>query len=130
MTQSWRSPVRARAAFAIFWVGSLGFGLRTLNLLDDHFGRISPARQILVSGELPFRDFLDPGYFFTEFSSAAVQWLFGPNLLGELLLNAVFIASGCLMVAVVARRVTGRLGLGLAAGTLALLTLPRAYDYD
>jgi 4-amino-4-deoxy-L-arabinose transferase-like glycosyltransferase len=114
----------------VFWVASLGLCLRTLNLLDDHFGRISPGRQILVFGELPFRDYLDPGYFLTEFSSAAVQWLFGQNLLGELLLNSLFIATGCLLVCVVTRRLTGNLAAGLVAGTLALLTLPRAYDYD
>jgi len=130
MAQSPRGPVRAWAAFAIFWVAALGFGLRTLNLLDDHFGRISPGRQILVFGELPFRDYLDPGYFFTEFSSAAVQWLFGQNLVGELLLNSVFIATGCLLVGVATRQLTGSLTGALVAGALALLAMPRAYDYD
>ena len=89
-----RNDYRLWAALATFWVAALAFCLRTLTLLDDQFGRISPGRQILVFGELPFRDYLDPGYFLTEFSSAAVQWLFGQNLLGELLLNAVFIATG------------------------------------
>ena len=120
----------AYASLAVFWVGALGFCLRTLTLLDDHFGRISPGRQILEFGELPFRDYLDPGYFLTEFSSAAVQWLFGQNLLGELLLDSLFIATGCLLVCLAARRLTGSLTLALAAGALALLTSPRAYDYD
>lgn len=117
-------------ALAIFWVAALGFCLRTLTLLDDHYGRISPGRQILAFGELPFRDYLDPGYFLTEFSSAAVQWLFGQNLIGELLLDSVFIATGCLLVCLATRRLTGSLPAALVAGTLALLALPRAYDYD
>jgi len=130
LAQPVRYDVRTSVGLTTFWVGALAFCLRTMALLDDQFGRISPGRQIIVSGELPFRDFLDPGYFFAEFSSASVQWLFGENLLGELLLNAAFIATGCLLVCVVVRRLSGRMDLALATGTVALLTLPRAYDYD
>ena len=118
------------SAFVLFWIVALVFCLGTLNLVDDHFGRISPGSEILVFGELPFRDFLDPGYFLTEFSSAAMQWLFGRSLVGELLLNALCIATGCLLVSVLTRRVTGSLAGALATGALALLALPRAYDYD
>jgi hypothetical protein len=130
MREREQGRLRTCTIFALFWVVALVFCLATLNLVDDHFGRISPGRQILVFGELPFRDFLDPGYFLTEFSSAAVQWLFGQNLVGELLLNAVFIATGSLIVCVLARRVAGSLLAAVATGTLALLALPRAYDYD
>jgi 4-amino-4-deoxy-L-arabinose transferase-like glycosyltransferase len=122
--------VKAGGVLAAFWIVALVFCLGTLNLLDDHFGRISPGRQILAFGELPFRDFLDPGYFLTELSSAAVQRLFGPNLVGELLLNALFIATGCLLVCLLARRMTGSLPGAVFTGTMALLALPRAYDYD
>jgi hypothetical protein len=116
-------------ALVVLWLEAFGLGLN-LEIRNDHFGRISPGRQILAFGELPFRDFLDPGYFLTEFSSAAVQWLFGDNLFGEVLLTSLFIATGCLLVAVLARRVTGRVVPALIAGALALLALPRAYDYD
>ena len=87
-----------RASYGAFALAAVDFCLRSLDLRNDQFGRISPGRQILTLGELPFRDFLDPGYFLTEFSSAAVQWLLGQNLLGELLLNALLIAAGCLFV--------------------------------
>lgn len=39
----------------------LPFSLGTYVFSDDHFGRISPGRQISRYGELPFRDFFDPG---------------------------------------------------------------------
>ena len=55
---------------------------------NDRFERLSRARQIARYGELPFRDFLDPGYFLTLFSSAAAQRLLGDNLLGEALLSS------------------------------------------
>lgn len=119
-----------RGALAAFWLAALDFCLRTLDIVNDQFGRMSPGRQILVFGELPFRDFLDPGYFLTEFSSAAMQWLFGQNLLGETLLNSVFIATGCLFVCLVARRLGAGVIASIAAGLFGLLSMPRAYDYD
>jgi hypothetical protein len=104
--------------------------LSTITFSNDHFGRISPARQILVYGELPFRDFVDPGYFLTEFSSAAVQHLLGGNLLGEALLDSTFMAVGTVISVALAARITGSSLAGVAAGMIVLLTLPRAYDYD
>ncbi|HEU4693106.1 MAG TPA: hypothetical protein VFS23_32310, partial [Vicinamibacterales bacterium] len=59
------------------WLAAFCFSFLTLEFVNDHFGRISPGRQIARYGELPFSDFLDPGYFLTELSSAAVQRLFG-----------------------------------------------------
>jgi hypothetical protein len=115
---------------AIAWCIAFDYCLRSLDLRNDQFGRISPGWQILTFGELPFRDFLDPGYFLTEYSSAFMQWLFGQNLLGELLLDSVFIATGCSCVYLVARRLTGSVTPALAAAGFALLAVPRAYDYD
>jgi hypothetical protein len=119
-----------KLVFGLFWLVATLFCLVSLDLLDDHYGRISPGRQILMFGELPFRDFLDPGYYLTEFSSAAMQWLFGQSVVGELLLNSLFIATGCVLIAVLARRITGSLVAAIGTGTLALFALPRAYDYD
>ena len=119
-----------RLSCAALGLGTFFFSLSTVILLDDHFGRISPGRQIAQYGDLPFRDFLDPGYFLTEFSSAAVQWLFGDNLLGEALLASAFIATGTVLVFVLARRVSASSITALAAAVLALLLFPRAYDYD
>jgi 4-amino-4-deoxy-L-arabinose transferase-like glycosyltransferase len=59
-----------------------------------------------------------------------MQWLFGQSVVGELLLNSLFIATGCVLVAVLARRITGSLGAAIITGSLALFALPRAYDYD
>ena len=77
---------------------TLAFSFVTYVFSDDHFGRITPGRQISRYGELPFRDFFDPGYFLTEFSSAAVQRLFGDNLLGEMLLTSSFVAAGAIVI--------------------------------
>src|SRR5262245_11886205 len=119
-----------RLSCAGLGLGTFFFSLSTIILLDDHFGRISPGRQIAQFGDLPFRDYLDPGYFLTEFSSAAVQWAFGDNLLGEALLASAFIAIGTVLVFALARRASASSITALVAALLALLLFPRAYDYD
>src|SRR5262245_46178993 len=118
------------ASILVFWLGALTVSVSTYNIINDHFDRISRARQIARYGALPFRDFFDPGYFMTEFSSAGLQLLFGDNLLGEMLLNTVFIASGATLVFVLARRISGAYLGGLVAALLALFAMPRAYDFD
>jgi hypothetical protein len=115
---------------ALFWLAVLAFSISSYSLTNDHFGRIAPARQIARYGALPFRDYFDPGYFLTELSSAALQRAFGDNLLGELLLNTTFIATGSLLVLVLARRLSGATAVAIIAAVVALFAGPREYDYD
>ena len=121
---------RARIIGALLWALVFYLSLGGLVLHNDHFDRISRARQLARFGELPFRDFFDPGYFGSVLASAALQRLLGDNLLGELLLNAAFIATGTVLVLYLATRLSRSLPIGVAAALLALLTMPRAYDYD
>ncbi len=114
---------------AALWVGTFLFSVVTVAILNDHFGRISAARQIAVYNELPFRDFLDPGYFMTELATASLLWLLGDNLIGEVLLTTAAIATGTLLVFLLARRMVP-VAPALAAAVMALLAAPRAYDYD
>jgi hypothetical protein len=123
-----------RRAFGATMLGAWALAflviLSTHTFSDDHFHRISSARQVARYGELPFRDFLDPGYFLTEFASAAVQILLGDNLLGEMLLNSAFIATGAILVFALTRRVSPS---GISAAVISLLVVlsaPRAYDFD
>ena len=97
---------RVRVIGALLWLGAFWLSLVTFAFTNDHFGRISPARQIAVYGELPFRDYFDPGYFLTELSTAGLMYLFGDNLLGEALLTTSFIATGTLLVFLLAHRLT------------------------
>ena len=109
---------------------ALAFSFVTYVFSDDHFGRITPGRQISRYGELPFRDFFDPGYFLTELSSAAVQRLFGDNLLGEMLLTSSFVAAGAIVILLLVRRATGSLPLAVVTAAAAVLSFRRPYDYD
>jgi hypothetical protein len=114
----------------IVWLGAFAFSVSTYDVINDHFDRISRARQIARYGALPFRDFFDPGYFMTEFSGAGLQLVLGDNLLGELLLDTILIASGVTVVFLLARRVSGSYLGGFTAAVLAVLSMPRAYDFD
>jgi hypothetical protein len=109
---------------------SLFLSLATYAFSDDHFGRITPGRQIARYGELPFRDFFDPGYFLTELASAAAQRVFGDNLFGEMLLTSSCVAAGAVLILWLVRRATGSLWLGIVTAGFAVLAFRRQYDYD
>ena len=119
----------AGAALAL-WVLALLFALATYTFSDDHFGRISPARQMVRYGELPFRDFFDPGYFLTEAASATAQRVTGDNLLGEMLLTSCFMAGGAVVILYLVLRATGALRLACIAAVVAVMAFRRPYDYD
>ena len=123
-------PLLHRLAPAVLW--AIVFLLFAINFapLNDQYGRISPARQIARYGAQPFRDYFDPGYYLTEYSSAALQRLLGDNLVGEMLLDASFIATGVLLVFLLSRRMSRSTAVGLVAALFAVITLPRLYDYD
>lgn len=130
MSRSGRSDLRVVVTALSIGIVTFLYSLATYLFSDDHFGRISPARQIGRYGELPFRDFFDPGYFLTELSSAAVQWVFGDNLLGEMLLTSSFVAGGAVSIFLLARRSTGSPGVAVVAAVAAVLAFRRPYDYD
>ena len=109
---------------------ALLFSLATYTFSDDHFGRISPGRQIARYGELPFRDFFDPGYFLTDMASAAVQRVLGDNLLGEMLLTSSFVAGGAVAILFLVVRATSSPALACLTAVVAVLTFRRPYDYD
>jgi len=120
----------APCAAVVFGACTFVFSLATYQLQNDHFDRISRGRQIAQYGELPFADFLDPGYFLTEFSSAAAQWISGGTLTGELVLNTSFMAAGGAFVLLLALRLSRSYAIAIPAAILSVLAMPRAYDFD
>ena len=114
----------------VVFLGSCLFHLLTYGVRDDHFDRISRARQIVQYGELPFRDFFDPGFFLTLFSSAAVQATFGDNLLGEAVLNVGAFSGGFTLTFILLLRITRSLPLAVVITGLVVAVGPRFYDYD
>jgi hypothetical protein len=103
---------------------------RNDSFANDHFGRISPGRQILVYGEHPFADFRDPGYFLTLYVSAAAQAVTGGGLVGEAVITSAAIAAAGALTFWLAESASGSFVIGLIAAYVTLLVSPRAYDYD
>lgn len=86
------------------------------------------ARQVLF-GELPSRDFFDPGRPLKYYLSAAVLWISGHNLLGEALFVTTCVAAGTTVVYALATRLSRSAILGLLAAGLTLAMGPRPYAY-
>ena len=97
---------------------------------NDHYDRLTRARQIAAYGDVPFRDFFDPGYFLALYSSVLMQRLFGDNLLGEAVLNCGFMAIGAVATFLLASRASGSRIWGLVAAGMVVVSQPRTYDYD
>jgi hypothetical protein len=122
------SQAPSRLTSAAVWAVAVLVTFGGFAFYNDHFDRISSARQLAMFGELPFRDFFDPGYIGALIASVALQRVFGDNLLGGTLLNTAFIATGTVLVLHLATRLSVSLLVGLTAASLAL-TMPRSYDF-
>ena len=95
---------------------------------NDQFYHLSRARQTLL-GELPFRDFNDPGIFLRIYASTAFQILFGHNLLGELLLCTVLASAASMLAFLLAARVSRSSGAGLVAASVLVITFMTPHNY-
>ena len=111
-------------AFACTWL----FRWVTVAFVNDHFTHLSRARQI-VGGELPIRDFFDPGQFLHYYVSASAQVVFGDNLFGEAVLTITFIAVAAALACGLATRLSGSWVIGAAVTLLGVISSPRLYNY-
>ena len=110
------------------FVVTFGYRWLTVNFTNDQFVHLSRARQILL-GDVPVRDFFDPGLFLQYYASAGALSLTGGTLLGEALLTIFFMAFGAALVYVLATRLSRSWIIGAAATATAVATFPRLYSY-
>lgn len=125
--------VRAALAAAIVGVAAFFYRFNALGgalggFGNDQFIHLSRARQI-VAGELPFRDFSDPGAPFTAGLSAIAQWLAGYNLYSEALLTVGALSLGAALTTWLAARVTGRVWPAVLVALLQIGLAPRLYNH-
>lgn len=102
--------------------GSLG------GFSNDEFGYLARARQI-QAGDVPFRDFNDPGWFLTDYLSAAAQWLGGYNLRSQAVLTIGMLSVAAVLTFLLARRAAGSLLAALFAVAIHVALEPRHYNY-
>ena len=95
---------------------------------NDEFGYLARGRQ-MQSGELPFRDFNDPGWILTDTLSGAAQWLGGYNLRSEALLTIGMLSLGAAITFVLARRAAGSTLAALLALVVHIALDARHYNY-
>jgi hypothetical protein len=95
---------------------------------NDEFGYLARARQI-QAGEVPFRDFNDPGWFLTDYAAAAAQSLGGYNLRSEAVLTIGMLAAGAALTFLLARRAAGSIVAALVAVAIHIALSPRHYNY-
>ena len=114
----------AVAVFAVTWI----FRWLTVDFTNDHFVHLSRARQILL-GEMPVRDFFDPGLPLHYYASAAALMVSGQNLLGEAVLTVTLIALGTALTFYLAARTSRSVLLALIATVVVIVLFPRLYNY-
>jgi hypothetical protein len=102
--------------------GSLG------GFSNDEFGYLARARQI-QAGDVPFRDFNDPGWFLTDYVSAGAQWLGGYNLRSQALLTIGMLSIAAVLTFLLAWRAAGSLLAALIAVAIQIGLDPRHYNY-
>ena len=100
----------------------------TVDFTNDQFVHVSRARQILL-GEVPVRDFFDPGLPLQYYASAAALHLAGGMLIGEAVLTIFFVSLGAALAYSLGSRLAGSRTIGTAAALIAIATFPRLYGY-
>jgi hypothetical protein len=127
----WGSSISHRAliiAAIVAVAGTFVFRFLTVEFTNDHFVHLSRGAQILY-GDVPIRDFFDPGLTLQYYASAAALWWSGHNLFGETILTVGFIAAAAGLTFVAAARLSGSIWLAAAATAAAVLSMPRLYNY-
>jgi len=122
-------PVPAPAwVLALVFATSWAFRfLSTTGLLNDHYMTLAWANQVL-GGDLPVRDFADPGMPLTYLASAAAQLLFGRGAWAEAILSVTLLAAGATLTCHLAARASGSLLVGLMMALAQVAIAPRLYS--
>src|SRR5512132_2449817 len=125
------APSRRRTVRTIaVAMGMLAFGFRLITLRDltnDHYMHLAWAQQLLF-GQMPGRDFVDPGMPLMYTLSALVQWL-SPGPFSEAVLTCILLALAAVATFLVATELTGSIALGIGATTVQIALEPRLYSY-
>lgn len=111
-------------------IGLFAFAFRILTLRDlpnDHYLYLSAAQQILL-GDLPDRDFVEPGMLLQFLISAAGQAV-APGPSTEAILTAGFLAVAAVATWLGVLWLTGSVVAGISAALLQVVIEPRLYSF-
>ena len=114
---------------ALVFAGTFVWGVLSWSgFHNDQFMHLAWADQVRL-GELPLRDFAEPGMPLTYLSSLAARWVVGPPLAAEVVLSVAGLSLGAVLSFLLAARASGSRALGAAAAALQVLLAPRLYAY-
>jgi hypothetical protein len=129
-----KQPLRRRPAVlhgviaAVLGLVAFGFRLlATRDFTNDHFMHMAWSQQLLL-GDLPGRDFVEPGMPLTVLLSAVAQYVL-PGPFSETILSCLMLAIAASAVYLVGVRLTGSVAAGLGAALAAVAFMPRFYGY-
>jgi hypothetical protein len=111
-------------------MGVLAFGFRLVTLpglTNDHYMHLAWAQQLLF-GQLPGRDFVDPGLPLMYALSAIVQRVW-PGPFSEGVLTCLLLALAASATVLVVTELTGSIVFGVAATLFEVAMEPRLYSY-
>jgi 4-amino-4-deoxy-L-arabinose transferase-like glycosyltransferase len=103
--------------------------LATASFPNDEHEYLAGAQQMLLAGELPTRDFFDPGRPLMYAASAAAQVVFGRTLFAEAMLTSLAFGAAAALLLIAARRLSGSLLVAAIATVLTVALFPRPYAY-
>jgi hypothetical protein len=121
---------RASEVGTALLIGVVAFGFRGLarrQLTNDHYMHLAWAQQIL-RGDLPGRDFRDPGMPLSYSASAAVQY-FWPGPFSEAMLTSAFLGLSAAITYLVIVHLSGSRLWAVAGAVLEIAFQPRLYSY-
>lgn len=121
-------PAAILAAAVVFVLTAAWRVLTFSGFQNDHYVHLARAQQVLL-GDLPIRDFVDPGMPLMYLVSAAAWSIGGGSPGTELLLVALAFGAGAACTVIVVHRLTGGVFLAIAAALLEALIAPRTYSY-
>ena len=117
------------AAATVFTAGAAYRFLTLDGFPNDHFTTLTPAWQMVSLGDLPTRDYVDPGLPLMIASSALFQALFGPTLFSEALLVVLAFGTAAVFTLFTVRALSGSLLLAAGAVAFEVAIYPRTYSY-
>lgn len=124
----WLSPPAMLGAAAAFAAAAAWRVVTFSGFQNDHHVHLARAQQIIL-GDLPVRDFVDPGMPLMYLTSAAAWWLWGGSPGTELLVVALGFGIGAACTVLVVSRLTGSVLLAAGAALVEVLMSPRTYSY-
>ena len=95
---------------------------------NDHYAHYALAQQLLL-GDVPVRDFADPGWPLTYLVSAAAWRVAGDHMLVEWLITTGAFAAAAAFTVVAAFRLSGSITIALLVVAIELVIYPRTYAY-